>query len=213
MYIFNKDHRYTKVYIDKPKTYLLYILFKRFIDFSLSLIGIILSIPFLLIVGGIIKLESSGPFLYKQIRVGKNGKLFTIYKLRSMYVHSEENIPTWTEINDSRITRVGRFIRRTRIDEIPQFINILKGEMSFIGPRPERPYFMTSFSKEIPSYRERLKVEPGLTGWAQVNGGYDLPPKEKLEKDLFYINNQCFLIDIKIFLKTIIIVLTGGGAR
>src|SRR5690606_10331165 len=151
----------------------------------------------------IIKIESPGPAFFLQERVGLNGRNFLMIKLRSMRIDAEKNGAQWAAKNDPRVTKVGAFIRKTRIDELPQLFNVLKGDMSLIGPRPERPIFMEQFNKEIPGFVDRLKVRPGITGWAQVNGGYDITPKEKLELDRYYINNISFWLDLKIILKTI----------
>lgn len=140
-------------------------------------------------------------------------KVFSIYKLRSMYQDAEKNGHKWASKNDTRITKVGRFIRKTRIDELPQIINVIKGEMSIIGPRPERPEFINEFLKDIPNFNERLAVRPGITGWAQVNGGYELTPKDKLVYDLFYINHESIKLDFLILLKTIKVMVTGNGSR
>jgi lipopolysaccharide/colanic/teichoic acid biosynthesis glycosyltransferase len=163
-------------------------------DILFSLIGLIVSIPIIVAVVALIKLESEGPAIYTQERVGKNGKLFDIFKLRSMCLNAEKDGIQWAQKNDSRVTKVGRFIRKTRLDELPQLINVLKGDMSIVGPRPERPYFVEEFSRNIPKFNERLVVRPGITGWSQINGGYELSPEEKLHKDLFYINNQSILL-------------------
>jgi lipopolysaccharide/colanic/teichoic acid biosynthesis glycosyltransferase len=130
-----------------------------------------------------------------------------------MCLNAEETGIQWAQKNDSRVTKVGRFIRKTRLDELPQLINVLKGDMSIVGPRPERPYFVEEFSRNIPKFNERLVVRPGITGWSQINGGYELSPEEKLHKDLFYINNQSILLDMRIIFKTIKIILTFEGAR
>ncbi|WP_252228482.1 sugar transferase [Caldicoprobacter algeriensis] len=185
---------------------------KRVMDIVLSLIGIIIAIPLMLIFGIAIKLESKGPVFYCQERVGKNGKVFMLYKLRSMYQNAEENGAKWAEKDDPRVTKVGRIMRKTRIDELPQLFNVLKGDMSIVGPRPERPIFTYQFNEQIPGFVNRLQVKPGLTGWAQVNGGYELGPAEKLEYDLYYIENRSILMDIKIMLKTVKVILTGKGA-
>ncbi|MCX7837796.1 MAG: sugar transferase [candidate division WOR-3 bacterium] len=185
---------------------------KRFIDILLSVLGIIISLPFLIIFSILVMIESPGSPIYKQERLGKGGKVFTIYKLRSMYNDAEKNGPKWADINDDRVTKVGKFIRKTRIDELPQFINVLKGEMSIVGPRPERPIFTYQFEKEIPGFINRLRVKPGLTGWAQVNGGYEMTPDEKLEYDLYYINNRSLRLDLLIMIKTVKVILTGEGA-
>lgn len=190
-----------------------YYISKRIMDIFLSLIGIAFSLPILLIIGIAVKIDSKGPCFYCQKRVGLQGKVFTLYKIRSMYINFSQIPPQWTDKDDKRITRVGKFIRKTRIDELPQLINILKGEMSLVGPRPEQPYFVEKFDKTIPNFKDRLKVKCGLTGWAQVNGGYDLEPAKKLELDLYYINNQSLWLDIRIIFKTVIVVITGRGAR
>jgi exopolysaccharide biosynthesis polyprenyl glycosylphosphotransferase len=191
----------------------LYIGMKRFIDILFSIIGIVLSIPILVIAMIFIMIESKGCILYTQERLGKDNHLFKIYKLRTMCLDAEINGIQWAQKNDPRVTRVGRFLRKTRIDELPQFINVLKGDMSIVGPRPERPYFIDAFSRELPKFNERLAVRPGITGLSQVNGGYDLSPEQKLEKDLFYIQNQSILLDMMIILKTVKIVITFEGSR
>lgn len=192
---------------------IIYIAFKRLMDIFIASIGFLCAFPLIIVIGILIKLESKGSCFYNQIRVGKDGRLFRIYKLRSMHVDAEKGGPQWAQENDPRVTKIGRYIRKTRIDEIPQLINIIKGDMSVVGPRPERPYFIEEFKKDIPEYIHRLTVKPGLTGWAQVNGGYELSPRDKLERDLYYIKNQSILLDIKIILKTIKVVLSGYGAR
>jgi len=185
---------------------------KRFFDIIFSLIGLIIALPIMIIFSILIVLETPGSPIYSQERVGRNGKHFKIYKLRSMYKDAEANGAQWAEEDDPRVTKVGRFMRKTRIDELPQLFNILKGDMSIVGPRPERPIFTYQFNEEIPGFINRLRVKPGLTGWAQVNGGYELTPAEKLEYDLYYIENRSMWLDIKIILKTVKIVLTGDGA-
>ncbi|MEC2222771.1 MULTISPECIES: sugar transferase [Heyndrickxia] len=190
-----------------------YLIIKRVMDIVLSLFGLIISSPIILVFSILIKIETPGPVFFLQERVGLNGKYFRVIKLRSMVVDAEKNGAQWAKKNDPRVTRIGSFIRKTRIDEIPQLWNVLVGDMSLVGPRPERPMFTAQFSEEIPGFIERLKVKPGLTGWAQVNGGYDISPKEKLELDKFYIENMCPLIDLKIIIKTVKIVFTGEGAR
>lgn len=188
-------------------------IYQRILNILLSIIGLIIGIPLVIIFGILIKIEDNGPITYKQERLGKGGKKFYIYKLRSMRTDAEKFGAQWAEKDDPRITKVGKFIRKTRIDEIPQLFNILKGEMSLIGPRPERPQFTEQFNKEIPGFVNRLAVKPGLTGWAQVNGGYDMTPSEKLVEDMYYIRNRSVLLDFKIIFKTIAVVLTGDGAR
>lgn len=192
---------------------LVYEILKRAIDIILSVVGVIIGIPIIIIFGCLIKLEDKGPIFYTQERLGKNGTIFNIYKLRSMRIDAEKNGATWAQKNDCRITNVGKFIRKTRIDEIPQLINILKGDMSIVGPRPERAIFTYEFNKEIPGFINRLMVKPGLTGWAQVNGGYEMSPREKFKADMYYIENKGILIDLSIIIKTVRVVLTGEGAR
>jgi exopolysaccharide biosynthesis polyprenyl glycosylphosphotransferase len=191
----------------------MYKVIKKTADVLLALIGLVVSIPIIVIAAALVKLESEGSIWYTQQRVGKGGNLFTIYKLRTMYFDAEKDGMQWAQKNDPRVTKVGRFLRKTRIDELPQLINILKGDMSIVGPRPERPYFTELFSREIPEFNKRLAVRPGLTGWSQINGGYELSPIEKLENDLFYIENQSVWLDMIIILKTILIVINFEGAR
>ena len=195
------------------KASLLFDMYQRVLDIVLSVIGLLIGIPLMVIFGILIKVEDNGPITYKQERLGKGGKRFYIYKLRSMRTDAEKFGAQWAEKDDPRITKVGKFIRKTRIDEIPQLFNILKGDMSIIGPRPERPEFTQEFNEEIPGFINRLAVKPGLTGWAQVNGGYDITPQEKLVEDIYYIENRSILLDFKIILKTVKVVLTGHGAR
>jgi lipopolysaccharide/colanic/teichoic acid biosynthesis glycosyltransferase len=168
----------------------------------------------MLITAVLIRLESSGGAIYKQVRTGKDGKDFTIFKFRSMRSDAEKNGAQWASQNDSRVTRIGNFIRKTRIDELPQLFNILRGTMSFIGPRPERPEFNRSLEKELSFYNLRHIVQPGLTGWAQVLYPYGASledAKEKLQYDLFYIKNYSLWMDISIVLKTITVVVFGRG--
>lgn len=178
---------------------------KRVFDIVVSLVALIITFPIMLITSVLIKLESEGPVIYRQKRVGYKKKLFEMYKFRSMKVQNEHSSSTlWTTENDDRKTKIGCFIRRTNIDELPQFFNVLKGDMSVIGPRPERPYFVDKFKEEIPKYMIKHQVRPGMTGWAQVNGYRgDTSIKKRIEHDLFYIENWSFLLDIKIFFLTI----------
>ncbi len=188
---------------------------KRLMDITVSLLILIITLPVTLLTAVAIKLDSKGPVFYRQERMGQNGKIFKVYKFRSMVNDAEKHTgPVWSSKDDPRITRVGRFIRRVRIDEIPQMINVLKGEMSLVGPRPERPYFVEKLSEEIPLYRRRLKVRPGVTGWAQVKHKYDESiedVKTKLRYDLFYIENISLRMDLKILFRTIFVVLFGKG--
>jgi exopolysaccharide biosynthesis polyprenyl glycosylphosphotransferase len=191
----------------------LYDVYQRIMDVCLTLMGLIIGIPLMIIFGIAIALETPGAIFYTQERVGQKGKLFRIYKLRSMVTNAEKDGAQWAQKNDCRITKVGNFIRKTRIDEIPQLFNVLKGDMSIIGPRPERPMFTVEFNEIIPGFRNRLQVKPGLTGWAQVNGGYEITPKEKWELDMYYIENRSVQMDLVIILRTVRVVLTGAGAR
>lgn len=190
-----------------------YEIVKRLFDVLLCILAMIIAVPIIVITCILVRLESKGNPIYKQERSGRFGKTFNVFKIRSMYTDAEKNGPQWANKNDNRVTQVGRFIRKTRIDELPQLFNIIKGDMSIVGPRPERPYFTEKFSKDIPNFKDRLSVMPGLTGYAQVNGGYDITPLEKLNLDLKYIENRGVLEDLKIILKTVKIVLTGEGAR
>lgn len=186
---------------------------KRCIDAGAALVaGIVLLIPMLL-VAILIKLDSEGPVLFRQERLGLHGKPFTIYKFRTMYTDAESNGPKWAEKDDERCTRVGRLLRKTRLDELPQLFNILTGDMSIVGPRPERAYFYDQFETYIHGFHHRMAVKPGLTGWAQINGGYDLLPEEKIVYDMEYIRRQSMMMDIECILKTVSLVFTHEGAR
>jgi len=206
------NHTYTATYSKMNKS-TFYIAAKRLFEIVFCIGLFLFTLPVFVLTALAIKLESPGPIFYRQERNGLGGKTFYVIKFRSMRVDAEKNGPQWADKNDSRVTRVGQFIRKTRIDELPQLFNVLRGEMSLIGPRPERPVFTEQFEKEIPGFKKRLQVKPGLTGWAQVNGGYDITPKEKLALDLYYIENQSFALDLQILLKTIWVVLSGSGAR
>lgn len=186
---------------------------KRLFDVVVSFLGIIiLFIPCILISLAIV-IDSPGPALYKQERLGYCGKNFILYKFRSMTYDAEKNGAQWATANDCRCTKVGKFLRATRLDELPQLINILKGDMSIVGPRPERPVFYDKFSTYIDGFEQRLSVTPGLTGLAQINGGYELLPEEKILYDIEYIENQNFWLDLKIIFKTVLIVFNHKGAR
>lgn len=189
---------------------------KRFLDISLSLCLILTLSPVLLATALAIRLDSRGPVLYRQRRVGYAGREFAIFKFRSMFVGSEPNGAQYTAVNDARITRVGRFIRKFRIDEIPQTINVLRGEMSFVGPRPERPEFVRELEREIPDYHCRHLVKPGITGWAQVKYEYAASvegARNKLRYDLYYIRKFSPAFDLLIVLMTIRVALFGLGSR
>ncbi|PER82240.1 sugar transferase [Bacillus cereus] len=191
----------------------LYLGIKYVLDVIFALIGLIVLAPVILIFSLLIVLESPGSPFYLQERLGLHGKKFKVIKLRSMRNDAEKNGAKWAEKNDPRITKVGLFIRKTRVDELPQLFNILKGEMSLVGPRPERPMFTEQFEHEIPGFKKRLEVKPGLTGWAQINGGYEITPKEKLKLDVYYINKASIVLDFKIIFRTVKVVITGDGAR
>lgn len=190
---------------------------KRLIDITACLIGLVASFPLILFLAAAIKLDSSGPVLYKQERVGYRGKIFKVWKFRSMITDAEKHTgPVWAGANDSRITRVGGIMRKLRFDEIPQLYNILKGDMSIVGPRPEREFFVEKFKKDIPYYPLRLKVKPGLTGWAQIKHRYDRSlddVREKLKYDLYYIENMSLNMDFKIIIATVFVVLGRKGAH
>ena len=190
-----------------------YDILKNCFEFILSFVLLIITLPICLIVCIAIYLELGVNPIYTQKRVGLNGRVFKIYKLRSMYIDAEKDGPRWASENDERVTKVGRIIRKTRIDELPQLVNILKGDMSIIGPRPERPELIKEFIKYLPDFNDRLLVKPGITGWTQVNGGYTLTPKEKLEFDKYYIQNRGFRLDLLILIKTIMVIFTRHGAR
>jgi sugar transferase (PEP-CTERM system associated) len=190
---------------------------RRTSDVLLSLVGLILSAPLLGLAALCIKLNSAGPVLFRQERVGKDGRVFTLYKLRSMYVDAEQMTgPVWASQDDPRVTRVGRVLRKIRLDEIPQMFNVLIGDMSFIGPRPERPLFVNQLKEQIPFYVLRFAVKPGITGWAQVMYPYGSTVEDALEKlqyDLYYIKNMSTFLDLLILLRSIQVVLFGRGAR
>ena len=187
--------------------------FKRAFDLVVSFAGLLICCVPMLILALIIKLDSKGPVIYKQERVGLGGKPFMIFKFRTMKVDAEANGPQWASENDDRCTKVGRFLRNTRLDELPQLLNILGGKMSIVGPRPERECFYVEFEKYIHGFRNRLDVKPGLTGLAQINGGYDLAPEEKIVFDMEYIRSRSFWGDIKLIFKTVKLVFTHEGAR
>lgn len=186
---------------------------KRFFDICASLLAIIvLAIP-MLIVAGCVKMDSCGPILYRQERVGRNGETFMLYKFRSMRTDAEKDGAKWAEYDDDRCTRIGKFLRKTHIDELPQLFNILSGDMSVVGPRPERDCFYTEFESYIEGFSQRLCVKPGLSGLAQISGGYDLTPEQKILFDLEYIEKRSFWFDIKIIFMTFIVVFSLKGAR
>jgi exopolysaccharide biosynthesis polyprenyl glycosylphosphotransferase len=190
---------------------------KRGVDFILALIGAVVVSPVLAAVVIAIKLESAGPVIYSQERVGRFGEIFRIFKFRSMRIDAEANGPVWAAGHgDPRLTRVGKFLRRTHLDELPQLFNVLRGEMSLVGPRPERPHFVEKLDREIPRYDERLLIKPGMTGLAQVHYRYDqsiADVKRKLRFDLLYVKRMCLMLDARILAWTFLVVLTGKGIR
>lgn len=189
---------------------------RKIADFVLAIIGLVLTSPLMVVAMIAVKLDSPGPMFYTQERIGLNKRIFKIIKFRSMRVNAEEDGPVWAGEEDPRVTRIGRILRKLRIDELPQFINILRGEMSIIGPRPEREVFVELFEREIPYYSQRHLVKPGITGWAQVRYPYGASFKdtvEKLQYDLYYIKNQSPLLDTIILFETVRIVLFGRFAR
>jgi len=181
---------------------------------GVALLGAILSLPIVMATAVLIKIDSRGPVLYRQERVGKNGRPFMVMKFRSMRLDAEKNGPVWASNGDDRMTRVGRIIRKIRVDEIPQFWNILRGDMNFVGPRPERPHFVSQLAEEIPYYEQRHLIAPGLTGWAQIKYPYGASiedAKQKLQYDLYYIKNQNLTLDATIIFETIKTILFGKG--
>ena len=191
-------------------------LFNRTGDIGISLAFLLFTLPLMLLVGLIVRLDSPGPVLYRQERVGLNGRKFVLLKFRSMNSNAEPRGPAWAQRGDPRVTRVGSFIRRTRIDELPQLLNVLRGEMSFIGPRPERPHFVEQLAEVIPNYRERARVKPGLTGWAQVNYPYGASVEDaraKLSYDLYYVKHRSPMLDLLILFATVRVILFQEGAR
>ena len=202
-YCIKSDENYIiKDVIVKEKT--LYLSLKRCFDFFVSLIAFVFLLPIMIVVAILIKLDSEGPIIYAQERLGKNGKKF---------INAEEDGPRWASDDDERCTRFGKIMRKCRLDELPQLINIIKGEMSIVGPRPEREYFYNEFNKYIEGFDKRLLVKPGLTGYAQVNGGYDLKPEEKIVFDMFYIENMSFKLDFWCLIYTVRLLFTHEGAR
>jgi len=180
------------------------LLAKRLFDMLFASMGLLVSFPFLLVAAIAIKLTSPGPIIYKQERVGKDGKVFYIYKLRTMVPDAERvSGPVLASKGDPRITAVGRILRATKLDEVPQFVNVLLGTMSIVGPRPERPKFVEEYRERIPHYDERHRIKPGITGWAQVMGGYHTTVYDKLRYDLMYLYHMSLWLDLKILLLTV----------
>ena len=190
-----------------------YLICKRIFDIVLSgLAALILLVP-MAVVALLIVIEDPGPVFYSQERLGKNGKPFQILKFRSMCVNAEQNGPQWARTEDPRCTKVGKVIRRWHIDELPQLWNVIKGEMSIVGPRPEREHFYQVFEQELPNYRDRLLVDQGLTCIGQVNGCYDLTPAKRIDYDIEYIEKQTFWLDLKCIFQTFRVICNHKGAR
>ncbi|WP_372656756.1 TIGR03013 family XrtA/PEP-CTERM system glycosyltransferase [Hydrogenophaga sp.] len=192
-------------------------LVKRWFDIVGACVLLVVTLPFMLITALAIALESRGPIFYRQPRVGLNGAVFDVVKFRSMRTDAEKDgVPRWASAGDSRITRVGRIIRKVRIDELPQLFSVLKGDMSLVGPRPERPFFVDQLTQEIPYYAVRHSVKPGVTGWAQVSYHYGASVEDtsaKLQYDLYYVKNHSLVLDLVILFETVGVVLTGKGAQ
>lgn len=202
-----------EIYMNRNIDLVKYNRIKRIFDIVFSIALLIFTSPILLVSFIIVYLQDFKSPFFSHKRVGVNNEEFSLYKVRTMVYDAEEYGVKWTSYNDSRITWFGKFIRKYRIDELPQLFNVIKGDMSIIGPRPELEFLYREFEKSIFNYRDRLKVKPGITGWAQVNGGYNLTPKEKLDLDLYYINNMGYSLDIKIIFRTIKVIFTGYGSR
>jgi sugar transferase (PEP-CTERM system associated) len=190
---------------------------RRVLNLALALVGFVLALPIMILVALAVKLESRGPIFYTQERVGKNGRSFKIIKFRSMSATAERDTgPVWAEKADPRVTRIGRILRKLRLDELPQFVNVIRGDMNFVGPRPERPVFVEQLSEVIPYYQQRHLIKPGLTGWAQIKFPYGSSVEdafEKLRYDLYYIKNRSFLLDAIIIFETVKTVLFGRGGQ
>ena len=205
-----------KFVVKKPSTVntnKTFLLVKRVFDFCLALFCILLFAIPAAIIAICVAVTSKGPVIYSQKRLGKDGKEFDIYKFRTMVIDAEKDGAVWAKKNDDRVTPIGALLRKTHLDELPQFWNILIGDMSFVGPRPERQVFYDDFETYIVGFKNRLYVKPGLTGWAQINGGYELRPEEKVSWDVEYIEKQSILIDIKCILNTYKLLLGDDQAR
>lgn len=189
---------------------------KRLADLALAAAGLLLAWPLMLLTALAVYLESPGPVLYRQERVGENGRTFTLFKFRSMRLDAESGTPIWAKEKDDRVTAVGRFIRLSRLDELPQLWNVLRGDMSFVGPRPERPFFVEQLAAQIPFYMERHAVKPGVTGWAQVKYRYGSSVEDAMEKlryDLYYIKHLSIVFDLTIVVDTVKVIVSGKGAK
>ena len=186
------------------------------LDLGLSAIGFVLAMPLMVLAAVAIRFDSRGPVLYSQDRVGENGRVFTLYKFRSMRMDAEPGTPVWADDKDTRVTRVGRFLRVIRLDELPQLWNVIRGDMSFVGPRPERPYFVEQLAAVIPFYQERHAVKPGVTGWAQVKYRYGSSVEDAIEKlryDLYYIKHLSVFFDLTIVIDTVKVILVGKRSQ
>lgn len=195
--------------VEKP----VYQAVKRLFDVVVSALALlILGIPMLLLMP-VIRADSPGPAIFRQERLGKDGKPFVIYKYRTMQMDAERDGPQWARAHDVRCTKLGRLLRRGHIDELPQLVNVLRGEMSLVGPRPERACFYQEFERYIRGFSQRLQATPGITGWAQINGGYELLPEEKILFDMEYIRHRSVMFDIRCLLGTVRVVFRHDGAR
>ena len=188
---------------------------KRLLDVVVSAMGLVALIPLCVLIAALIRVDSPGPVFYRQVRVGLRGQPYMIWKFRSMRQDAEKSGPRWAQANDPRISRIGWWLRKTRIDEFPQLVNVLRGEMSLVGPRPERPVFVQDLRTVIPYYDIRHTVRPGVTGWAQVKFRYGASQQDshtKLQYDLYYVKNLSFLLDLKVLAHTIRVMMLGEGA-
>jgi len=207
------NNKYVIEKVNIIESRIFYNIVKRLFDLIMSVFAIIILLIPMIIISLFIKCDSKGPIFYKQERLGKNKKPFNIIKFRSMIIDAEKDGARWASKDDDRVTTVGKFLRSSRLDELPQLFNILVGEMSFVGPRPEREFFYNEFKSYIDGFDQRLLIIPGLTGFAQINGGYDLLPEEKIIFDIEYIKKRSVLMDIKLILETILVVFSHEGAR
>ena len=207
------NRKYTVRRLEKLRRRPFYAFFKRLFDFFTALIGLAVCLVPMIVIAIAIAVDSRGPIIYKQRRVGYKGREFTLLKFRSMYEDAERNGAVWAAEHDVRATRVGRILRKTRLDELPQLFNILVGQMSVVGPRPERAVFYEEFGKYIDGFEQRYLVIPGLTGWAQVNGGYDLLPEEKIVYDIDYIERRSLMMDLRCIMQTVTVIFSHEGAR
>lgn len=196
-----------------PREDKVYSFVKRGLDLILAVLLLILLMVPMEILAVLVCLDSPGPAIFRQERLGKDGRSFMIYKFRTMVQDAEKDGPQWAREEDQRCTRLGRFLRKTRIDELPQLWNVLAGNMSFVGPRPERAHFYKEFAKYIDGFDQRLQVIPGITGWAQVNGGYSLAPEEKILYDVEYIKKRSITFDLKCIARTVNVLFSHDGAR